>query len=579
MSRRKQNRSGPASPQVPKKTTTETMRLCTGTLTTLPMSSDIKIEAFSMTMAGKELISDTTLSLNTGRRYGLIGANGCGKSTLLRALAARELPLPNHVDVYRLDGEVEPSNETALRVVFQKGKAEQERLEKEIEKLENSELAAGANEEARDELLQNMYARLDDLDPSTFEGRAGELLHGLGFSRQMMEKATKDLSGGWRMRVALAQALFIKPMLLLLDEPTNHLDLEACVWLEDYLQSYPHILLLISHSQDFLDGVCTNIMHLRQAKLTYYTGNYSTYVKTRKEKETNQMTEYKKQQEEIDHLKKFIASCGTYANLVKQAKSKQKIIDKMEAAGLVEKVVPDTVFSFRFKDSGKLPPPVLGFDEVSFAYSGLAKDVLYSGLNLSVDSDSRISLVGPNGAGKSTLLKLMLGDLTPTSGAITRHRHLKLGLYHQHSTDLLDPEKTPIDYMRGIFGGEIQDWRAKLGQFRISGNDQTTPIGHLSDGQRSCIVFCEIAHHNPNILLLDEPTNNLDISCIDSLAEAINAFDGGVVLVSHDFRLISQVTKEIWLCEGGAINVYKGDIADYKAHLKKTVLKQAAKKK
>jgi ATP-binding cassette subfamily F protein 2 len=374
------------------------------------------------------------------------------------------------------------------------------------------------------------------------------------------------------MRVALAKALFIRPMILLLDEPTNHLDLEACVWLEDYLQRYNHILLLISHSQDFLDGVCTNIMHLGKGKLTYYAGNYSTYVKTRKEKEINQMKEYEKQQGEIEHLKKFISSCGTYANLVKQAKSKQKIIDKMEAAGLVEKVVSDLVFSFRFKECGKLPPPVLGFDEVGFAYSGLEKDLLYTGLNLSVDSDSRISLVGPNGAGKSTLLKLMLGQLQPTLGAISRHRHLKLGLYHQHSTDNLDLEKTPVEYMRGIFGGEIQEWRAKLGSFGISGSDQMVPIGNLSDGLRSRIVFCEIAANGPNILLLDEPTNNLDIECIDSLADAIKAFDGGVVLVSHDFRLISQVTNEIWLCDKKKITPWKGDIKTYKTYLKKSVL-------
>jgi len=521
-----------------------------------------------MSMAGRELITNTTLSLNVGRRYGLIGANGCGKSTLLKAIAAGELPIPKHLDIYRLDGEVDPTDKTALEVVYEQGKAEQERLEKEAEELEENE------EDGASELLERIYARLDDLDPSSFEGKAGELLHGLGFSHQMMSKATKDLSGGWRMRVALAKALFIRPMILLLDEPTNHLDLEACVWLEDYLQKYDHILLLISHSQDFLDGVCTNIMQLRQGKLTYFTGNYSTYVKTRKEKETNQMKEYEKQQGEIEHLKKFISSCGTYANLVKQAKSKQKIIDKMEAAGLIEKVIPDVVFTFRFKATGKLPPPVLGFDEVAFSYSGLEKDFLYSGLNLSVDSDSRVSLVGPNGAGKSTLLKLMIGQLQASKGTINRHRHLKLGLYHQHSTDLLDKDKTPVEYMRKVFGGEIQEWRQKLGMFRISGNDQTTPIAHLSDGQRACIVFCEIAESNPNILLLDEPTNNLDIQCIDSLAEAINAFDGGVVLVSHDFRLISQVTKEIWLCDNKQVKTWQGGITSYKEHLKKVVLKK-----
>jgi len=289
------------------------------------------------------------------------------------------------------------------------------------------------------------------------------------------------------------------------------------------------------------------------------------------------MKEYEKQQGEIEHLKKFISSCGTYANLVKQAKSKQKILDKMEAAGLVEKVIQDPVFTFRFKDTGKLPPPVLGFDSVGFSYSGKEADFLYNSLDLSVDSDSRVSLVGPNGAGKSTLLKLMLGQLSPTVGNISRHRHLKLGLYHQHSTDNLALDKTPVEYMRSVFGGDIQEWRAKLGQFGISGNDQTIPIGNLSDGQRSRIVFCEIAMNNPNILLLDEPTNNLDIECIDSLAEAINAFDGGVVLVSHDFRLISQVTQQIWLCDNKQVKPWEGDINSYKAYLRRAVLKQQQK--
>lgn len=568
MSRRNKNNKQSTPANAPAALSVENSLSCTGQLTTLPNSCDVKIESFSMSLCGKELVKNTTLSLNRGRRYGLIGANGCGKSTLLKALGARELPIPKHMDVYRLDGEVEPEEKSALEVVYEQGQKEVERLEKEVEELENEE-AEGA-----EELIESIYARLDELDPSSFVSKAAELLHGLGFSQDFMNKKTKDLSGGWRMRVALAKALFIKPMILLLDEPTNHLDLEACVWLEDYLQKYEHILLLVSHSQDFLDGVCTNIMHLRQAKLTYYTGNYSTYVKTRQEKEVNQMKEYEKQQGEIEHLKKFISSCGTYANLVKQAKSKQKILDKMEEAGLVEKVVADPVFTFRFKDTGKLPPPVLGFDNVGFAYSGQEKDLLYTGLNLSVDSDSRISLVGPNGAGKSTLLKLMLGQLEPTLGMINRHRHLKLGLYHQHSTDQLDLQKSPVEYMRGVFGGEIAEWRQKLAQYGISGNDQTVPIGTLSDGIRTRIVFCEIANNNPNILLLDEPTNNLDIECIDSLAAAIKAFDGGVVLVSHDFRLISQVTDQIWLCDKKQINIWDGDITTYKAYLRKNILKK-----
>jgi ATP-binding cassette subfamily F protein 2 len=538
---------------------------CTGILSTQRFDRDLKFHSFTMSYHGKELITTTELNLLFGKRYGLIGENGCGKTTFLKALANREIDIPEHVDIYHLNGEVAPSDMTAEEVVIELGKIEQLKLEKEAEEFMEKQ---GDNENAQ-ALLDDIYERLDGLDSSKFEAKAGELLKGLGFSQVMMKKPTKDLSGGWRMRVALARALFIRPTILLLDEPTNHLDLEACVWLEEYLKTYNRILILISHSQDFLDGVCTNIMHLHKNKLAYYAGNYSTYCRTRKEKEINQAKEYEKQQAEIEHLKKFISSCGTYSNLVKQAKSKQKIIDKMEEDGLVEKVEESRSFVFRFKETGKLPPPVLGFDQVAFSYSGNTKDYLYQDLNLAIDSDSRISLVGPNGAGKSTLLKLMLGDIQATAGKITRHRHLKLGKYHQHSCEQLAVELSPVEHIRKVFGGSIQEWRVELGKFGITGNDQMVPIKNLSDGQKSRIVFCEIANNNPNILLLDEPTNNLDIECIDSLADAIKAFDGGVVLVSHDFRLIDQVTKEIWVCDKKMIKPWKADIREYKEYLKK----------
>ncbi|KAF9135485.1 hypothetical protein BGW39_002631 [Mortierella sp. 14UC] len=541
-------------------------RTSTGVLTSQPLSRDIKIESFSLRFHGRELISNTDIDLNFGRRYGLIGANGSGKSTFLECLAAREVPIPEHIDIYLLQEEAAPSDQNAIQAVMIEAKHEVERLEKQVEDI------LAEVDGAENPLLDDIYDRIEQLDPATFETRAATLLHGLGFSKKDMLKATKDMSGGWRMRVALAKALFVKPTLLLLDEPTNHLDLEACVWLEDYLSKYDRILILISHSQDFLNGVCTNIMNLtHKRKLVNYGGNYDTYVKTRAELEVNQMKAYVKQQEEIAHIKKFIASAGTYANLVRQAKSKQKIIDKMEAAGLVEKVDPPLLFKFKFSDTDKLPPPVLAFDDVGFAYSGNIKDALYRGVDLGIDMDSRVALVGPNGAGKSTLLKLMTGELTATEGRIQRHMQLKLGKYNQHSADQLEMDLSPIDYLRKKFPEMQQDidyWRQQIGRYGLTGSHQTSPIGHLSHGLQTRLVFAELALSRPHMLLLDEPTNHLDMESIDSLAEAIKNFSGGVVLVSHDFRLLKEVAEQIIVVDKG-VSVFDGTIAEYKKILQK----------
>ncbi|KAF9185275.1 hypothetical protein BGZ51_002750 [Haplosporangium sp. Z 767] len=541
-------------------------RTATGILTSQPLSRDIKIESFSLSFHGRELISNTDIDLNFGRRYGLIGANGSGKSTFLECLAAREVPIPDHIDIYLLQEEAAPSEHNAIEAVVIEAKQEVERLEKQVE-----DILAEADG-ADNPLLDDVYERIEQLDPSTFDTRAATLLHGLGFTKKDMLKATKDMSGGWRMRVALAKALFVKPTLLLLDEPTNHLDLEACVWLEDYLSKYDRILILISHSQDFLNGVCTNIMNLtHKRKLVNYAGNYDTYVKTRAELEVNQMKAYVKQQEEIAHIKKFIASAGTYANLVRQAKSKQKIIDKMEAAGLIEKVDPPILFKFKFSDTDKLPPPVLAFDEVGFAYSGDIKDALYRGVNLGIDMDSRVALVGPNGAGKSTLLKLMTGELTPTEGRIQRHMQLKLGKYNQHSADQLDMDLSPIDYLRKKFPDMPQDvdfWRQQIGRYGLTGSHQTSAIGTLSHGLQTRLVFAELALSRPHMLLLDEPTNHLDMESIDSLADAIKNFSGGVVLVSHDFRLLKEVADQIIVVDKG-VSIFDGTILEYKKILQK----------
>ncbi|CAO3597805.1 unnamed protein product [Absidia cylindrospora] len=544
-------------------------RTATGVYTSQERSRDIKIESYSLNYHGRVLIENATIELNFGRRYGLVGSNGSGKSTFLHSIAEKDIEIPEHIDTYLLNQEAEPSDSDAVECVISSAQKEVARLEKQVEDL------LGEEDGADNPLLDDIYERIESMDPATFEVRACTLLSGLGFSTAQMKKATKDMSGGWRMRVALARALFIKPTLLVLDEPTNHLDLEACVWLEEYLKTYDRILVVVSHSQDFLNGVCTNMMHLNpKRKLIYYGGNYDAFVKTKQENEINQAKAYAKQQEEIAHIKKFIASAGTYANLVRQAKSKQKIIDKMEAAGLIEKVENEIQFKFNFTNVAKLPPPVLAFQEVCFSYSGDMKNLLYKDVELGVDMDSRVALVGPNGAGKSTLLKLMSGELAPTSGRVQRHTSLKLGKYSQHSADQLDMDLSPIEYMRKQFpdqGSDVEFWRKSIGRYGLTGSHQTSPISHLSDGLKSRLVFAELAMARPHIILLDEPTNHLDMESIDSLAEAIRAFTGGVVLVSHDFRLISQVAEQIWSCNNGHVEPFEGSIAEYKESLRKRV--------
>jgi len=551
----------------------------TGVLASSEQAMDVKIRQFSMSVYGKEFIMDTNLELNFGRRYGLIGANGSGKSTMLAAIGAREIPIPKHIDMWFLDHEAAPEEVTAIQAVVDVVAKEYARLEELSQKMLE-------DPEGNADLLCVIGEKLDKMDPELFEARACELLHGLGFTKAMMQKFTKDMSGGWRMRVSLAQALFVQPSLLLLDEPTNHLDLGACVWLEEYLKTYPNTLLFTSHSEDFMNGVCTNIMQLTQkGTLVTWSGNYDAYMKTRTELEKNQLTKFKKEQDDIAHLQEFIRSCGTYANMRIQAESKQKIIDKMKEAGLTERPEVDRSYDFAYPDSESISPPVIAFNAVSFSYSGEKKDHLYENLELGVDLDSRIALVGPNGAGKSTLLKLMLTEITPTEGELKRSGKLRIGHYNQHSEAVLDLDKTPMGFLKdlyplgivtkqGIKKMEEPDWRSKLGSFGITGEFQTRKMSTMSDGYKTRMVMLLIALVNPHVLLLDEPTNHLDMQCIDALARAINKFNGGLVLVSHDFRLIGQVAKEIWLCDKKNVKIWPGTIQSYKKELKSQVMKK-----
>uniref|UniRef100_A0A915ML04 ABC transporter domain-containing protein n=1 Tax=Meloidogyne javanica TaxID=6303 RepID=A0A915ML04_MELJA len=457
-------------------------RAVAGVLTSQERSINLKIDQLTITFHGREIVTDTTLEINMGRRYG-------------REMAAVDLP--------------------ALQAVINVDK-ERIALEKQAE-----ELAAYADEESQTKLL-DIYERLDEMDADKAEVKAAEILHGLGFTRQMMQKRCKDFSGGWRMRIALARALYLKPSLLLLDEPTNHLDLDACVWLESELSKYKRSLLIISHSQDFMNNVCTNVIHLFQKKLIYYTGNYDTFIKTRLELLENQAKRYKWEQEQIKHMK------------------------------------PDNI-----------PPPVIMVQHVSFRYNSNSPWI-YQDLDFGIDLDTRVALVGPNGAGKSTLLKLLAADCEPTDGMIRRHLHCKIGKYHQHLVEELPLELSALEYMQKAFPDvrEKEEMRKIIGRYGLSGREQVCPMKQLSDGQRCRVAFAWLAWQQPHLLLFDEPTNHLDMESIDALAEAINNFGGGMILVSHDFRLVQQVTDEIWVCDNRKVTKWDGDIFSYKQHLR-----------
>merc|ERR1712137_532313 len=424
--------------------------------------------------------------------------------------------------------------------------------------------------------LCDIYEKLESLDAATAETRAAKILSGLGFDKVTQQMATKEFSGGWRMRIALARALFICPTFLILDEPTNHLDMESCVWLEEYLARWnpKGILLLVSHSQDFLNGVCTNIIHMFQNRLNYYTGNYDAYVRTRMEKEEHQMKNHKWEQDQIKHMKQYIARFGHgSAKLARQAKSKEKTLARMQRGGLTSAVFQEKRVEFFFPNPEELSPPVLVFQNVSFGYS--PDRLLYKNLEFGIDLDSRVALVGPNGVGKTTLLKLILRELEPTDGTVIPHNKLRFARFNQHFVDQVDLTLNPLEFMRKEYP-EVppEEMRSWLGRFGISGGPQLQQMATLSDGQKSRVIFSYMAKQNPHILLLDEPTNHLDIETIDALADAINAFTGGVVLVSHDMRLISVVAEELWLCENQSVTVYRGDISSYKSELREGIFER-----
>ncbi|PIK49568.1 putative ATP-binding cassette sub-family F member 1 [Apostichopus japonicus] len=537
----------------------------------LENATDIKIEKFSISAAGKDLFVNASLTIASGRRYGLVGPNGMGKTTLLSHIASKKMAIPPNIDVLLCEQEVVADDTPAFESVLKADKKRLKLLAEEKKLIEDGE----AGDDSKSKRLEEVYEELQAIGADSAESRARRILAGLGFTVPMQAKATKDFSGGWRMRVSLARALFMEPTLLLLDEPTNHLDLNAVIWLDSYLQNWKKTLLIVSHDQQFLDDVCTDIIHLDMQKLFYYKGNYNAFKNMFVQKRKEQNKEYEKQEKKIKELKsrgKSSKAADKVMKTDKQKKSDKTNRKKGDPAhedddGPVEllKKPRDYVVSFKFPEPPPLSPPILGLHSVDFRYK--KGEYLFKNLEFGIDMTSRVAIVGPNGVGKSTLLKLLTGEITPLQGECRKNHRLRIGFFSQHSGEQLNLDETPIDYLRRLFNLQYQETRKTLGQFGLSSHAHTILNRNLSGGQKARVALAELSLMEPDVVILDEPTNNLDIESIDALAEAINTFKGGVIIVSHDARLITETECQLWVVEDQTINEIDGDFDDYKREL------------
>ncbi|CAH8382699.1 unnamed protein product [Eruca vesicaria subsp. sativa] len=553
---------------------------------------DITIESFSVSARGKELLKNASVKISHGKRYGLVGPNGMGKSTLLKLLAWRKIPVPKNIDVLLVEQEVVGDDKSALLAVVSANE-ELVKLREEAAALQNASCEGEGDDNEDDdsgEKLAELYERLQILGSDAAEAQASKILAGLGFTKDMQVRPTKSFSGGWRMRISLARALFVQPTLLLLDEPTNHLDLRAVLWLEEYLCRWKKTLVVVSHDRDFLNTVCTDIIHLHDQNLHFYRGNFDSFESgyEQRRKEMNKKFEiYDKQvkaakrtgnraqQEKVKDKAKFTAAKEASKN-----KGKGKVVDDDGPAPEAPRKWRDYSVEFHFPEPTELTPPLLQLIEVSFCYPN-RPDFRLSDVDVGIDMGTRVAIVGPNGAGKSTLLNLLAGDLDPSEGEVRRSQKLRIGRYSQHFVDLLTMGETPVQYLLRLHpdqeGFSKQEAvRAKLGKFGLPSHNHLTPIAKLSGGQKARVVFTSISMSKPHILLLDEPTNHLDMQSIDALADALEEFSGGVVLVSHDSRLISRVCEDeeksqIWVVEDGTVTFFDGTFEEYKEDLQREI--------
>ncbi len=519
----------------------------------------IEFSNLSIRMNANLLIDGFSFTLSPKMRVGIVGKNGTGKTTLFNTILGRLEPdkgdiyIPKNYVIAEVAQEIHDTSLTAFEYILS-GDEELAELRKAEEKalLEEDGFA-----------ISDIHQQLERIDGYRADSRAYQLLKGLGFIEADYHKKVREFSGGWRMRLNIGKALMCRSDLLLLDEPTNHLDFETVVWVEDWLKNYGGSLMVISHDKEFLDNICTHIIHLNQQKATAYTGNYSDYLRLSAEKLAHQQALYEKNEKTRAHLQQFINRFGAKATKAKQAQSRVKALEKLED---IAPVVAENEFKFSFRTPDRLPDPLIRMDEVDFSYDG-ERNILQN-INLTITPETRYGILGRNGEGKSTLIKLIAGELSTDQGLIVASEHLNVGYFSQHQVEYLRLDETPLWHIQQLDSTLItQEARNFLGSFGFHGEKVDEAIGPFSGGEKARLALAMIVYQKPNLLLLDEPTNHLDIEMREAIAIALQAFEGAVLMVSHDASLLKLCCDEFMLVAKKTLKPFKGDLDDYRDYL------------
>jgi len=522
----------------------------------------LRITNLTLARGVKRLLEGANLTIHTGHKVGLVGSNGCGKSSLFAAIRHELLPdagsiaLPPSWTIAHVAQETPAVEVAAIDYVLDG--------DRELREIETALAAADRDHSADNyvdgEALADLHHRFDDIGGYSSRARAATLLAGLGFPEGRHSDAVPSFSGGWRMRLNLAQALMCRSDLLLLDEPTNHLDLDAVLWLEDWLGKYPGTLLLITHDRDFLDGVVDQIVHVNARKLTVYTGNYAQFEVMRAQQLALQQASYVKQQRQVAHLHSFIDRFRAKATKAKQAQSRIKALERME---LIAAAHVDSPFEFAFPPVAAAARQLVLLEHATLGYP--TKPPVLADVDWGILAGDRIGLLGPNGAGKSTLLKAIAGTLVPSAGNRSTAQNLKLGYFAQHQVEQLREEYSPLWHLRQIEPDtREQEFRDYLGGFDFRGDMASSAVGRFSGGEKARLTLALIVRQKPNLLLLDEPTNHLDIEMREALTEALQDYGGALVVVAHDRHLLRATTDALWLVADGKISQFDGDLDDYR---------------